>query len=313
MVFSIHGCVMSRNPGTSIGDSLAAERSLVRAARPRWPSWLTPPAWMRGYPPGVWLGGLLLALVVLATFPGAALYGVSPYTIDPINQIAPPFGHAFLGTDQLGRDQLARVLVGGQSSLIIGFVASFVAVALGVVYGIAAGLGPRVLDIVLMRLLDTLLAIPTIVILIFLASIYKLDNLILILLLGLTTWPRTARVVRNETLAARNRDFVTASRQFGADILFIARTHVLRVILPVLMVNFVFLVADNILALSFLSFLGLGVQPPIPSWGNLLNDGLQNIFSNDWWLIYPPGLMIFCTVVAVNLMGEGVVATMERS
>ena len=113
--------------------------------------------------------------------------------------------------------------------------------------------------------------------------------MILILLLGLTSWPRTARVVRNETFAARSRDFVTASRQFGAGTLWVARTHILRIILPVLMVNFVFLVADNIIALSFLSFLGLGVQPPTPSWGNLLYDGLQNIFSNAWWLIYPAG------------------------
>ncbi len=311
MVFSIHGCVMSRHPG--IADPLAAERTLVHGVRAAWPSRRGLPSWLPRFSPAVWCGILLLAVIVLATFPGAALYGVNPYTVDPVNQIAPPFGHAFLGTDQLGRDQFSRVLAGGQSSLIIGFAASFVAVVLGVVYGMLAGLGPRLVDTVLMRVLDTFLAIPTIVILIFLAAIYTLDNVVLILLLGLTTWPRTARVVRNETLAARDRDFVTASRQFGAGLLFVARAHILRVILPVLMVNFVFLVADNILALSFLSFLGLGVQPPIPSWGNLLNDGLQNIFSNDWWLIYPPGLMIFGTVIAVNLIGEGVVAGMERS
>ena len=99
----------------------------------------------------------------------------------------------------------------------------------------------------------------------------------------------------------------------SAGTLWIARAHIMRIILPVLMVNFVFLVADNIIALSFLSFLGLGVQPPTPSWGNLLYDGLQNIFTNAWWLIYPAGAMVFLTVVAVNLIGEGVVTRMERS
>src|SRR5205085_2606228 len=122
-----------------------------------------------------------------------------------------------------------------------------------------------------------------------------------------------ARVIRNETFAARVRDFVTASRQFGARPLHIARTHILRMILPILVVNFVFLVADNILALSFLSFLGLGVPPPIPTWGNLLTDGLQNIFSNGWWLIYLLGLLIFFSVIAVNAIGEGVVSSMDLS
>jgi peptide/nickel transport system permease protein len=164
-----------------------------------------------------------------------------------------------------------------------------------------------------MRVLDALLAVPTLVILIFLASLAQMTDSVLILLLGCTSWPRTARVIRNETLATRARDFVTASRQFGAGILWVARTHILRIILPILVVNFVFLVADNILALSFLSFLGLGVQPPTPTWGNLLTDGLQNIFSNGWWLIYPPGLMIFLSVIAVNAIGEGVVGSMEHS
>ena len=271
------------------------------------------PAWMLRQPAGVALGVCLLLAILLFTFPGALFYGGSPYAVDPIHQTAAPSAHLLLGTDQLGRDELARLITGGQSSLYIGFAASFVAILLGVLYGLAAGLGPRLADTLLVRLLDALLAVPTVVILIFLSSLYKLDDLILILLLGLTSWPRTARVVRNETFAARSRDFVAASRQFGAGGLWIARTHILRVILPVLMVNFVFLVADNIIALSFLSFLGLGVQPPTPSWGNLLFDGLQNIFSNAWWLIYPPGLMVFLTVVAVNLIGEGVASRMERS
>ena len=273
----------------------------------------TLPGWVARQPVGIFAGAVLLLAVLLFTFPGALIYGGSPYLVDPIHQTLAPSSHLLLGTDQLGRDELARLITGGQASLYIGFAASFVAIVLGMVYGLGAGLGPKVADTVLMRLLDALLAIPTVVILIFLSSLYKLDNMILILLLGLTSWPRTARVVRNETFAARSRDFVAASRQFGAGTLWIARAHIMRIILPVLMVNLVFLVADNIIALSFLSFLGLGVQPPTPSWGNLLYDGLQNIFTNAWWLIYPAGAMVFLTVVAVNLIGEGVVTRMERS
>jgi len=269
--------------------------------------------WVRRRPLVFTLGLLLLALIAAVTFIGPLLYRASPYTINPIFQLIAPSIRYPLGSDQIGRDELARLIWGGQASLIIGFSASFLAIGFGMVYGLLAGLAPRFGDAALMRLLDALLAVPTIVILIFLVSLYKLTDPVLVLLLGCTSWPRTARVVRNETLAARSRDFVTASRQFGAGTFFIARTHIVRTILPILVVNFVFLVADNILALSFLSFLGLGVQPPVPTWGNLLFDGMDNIFSNAWWLIYPPGLMIFLSVVAVNMIGEGVIAGMERS
>lgn len=278
-------------------------------------SWRLPglPQWLRELPGGVDVGFIVLGTVTVLTFVVPLIYHANPITVDPLNQLAPPSSVHPLGTDEVGRDQLARVLVGGQASLIIGFAASILAVAIGLVYGLAAGLGPRLLDGLLMRLLDALLAVPTIVVLLFLAALATLDNALLIVLLGVTSWPRTARVVRNETLASRARDFVTASRQFGAGTLWIARAHILRTILPILVVNLVFLLADNVLALSFLSFLGLGVQPPTPSWGNLLYDGMQNIFSNAWWMIYPPGLMIFLTVVAVNLIGEGVIGAMERS
>ena len=167
------------------------------------------------------------------TFVVPLVYRASTVAVDPLFQLAAPSGSHPLGTDQLGRDQLARVLVGGQASLPIGFAASVIAVALGLCYGIAAGLGPRLVDALLMRLLDALLAVPTIVILLFLAALATLNNAILIILLGLTSWPRTARVVRNETLAARSRDFVTASRQFGAGTSWVARTHILRTILPI--------------------------------------------------------------------------------
>jgi peptide/nickel transport system permease protein len=271
------------------------------------------PAWLRQRQPSFTAGVITLALVAGATFAVPLVYHVSTIALDPLHQLSAPSRVHPLGTDQLGRDQLARVLVGGQASLVIGFAASVIAVLLGVAYGLAAGLGARPIDALLMRLLDTLLAVPTVVILLFLAALATLNNAILIVLLGLTSWPRTARVVRNETLNTRGRDFVTASRQFGGGTLWIARAHILRTILPILVVNLVFLAADNVLALSFLSFLGLGVQPPTPSWGNLLYDGMQSIFSNAWWMIYPAGLMIFLTVVAVNMIGEGVVAAMEQS
>jgi peptide/nickel transport system permease protein len=271
------------------------------------------PVWLQNRPAGFSVGLIVLAVIVVLTFVVPLFYTASTVAGDPLNQLAAPSRAHPLGTDQLGRDQLARVLVGGQASLLIGFSASFVAVLLGLSYGLIAGLGPKLVDALLMRLLDALLAVPTIVILLFLAAIATLSNPVLILLLGITSWPRTARVVRNETLAARERDFVTASRQFGAGTLWVARAHILRTILPILVVNLVFLAADNVLALSFLSYLGLGVQPPTPSWGNLLYDGMQNIFSNAWWMIYPAGLMIFLTIVAVNLIGEGVVTAMEQS
>jgi peptide/nickel transport system permease protein len=182
---------------------------------------------------------------------------------------------------------------------------------LGIAYGLAAALGPRWLDATLMRLLDAVLALPGLVILIFFAALFTPGTFTLILLLGLTAWPGLARLVRNEAIAQRGRDFILAARQFGGGSAYIARVHILRVIAPILAVNGTFLVGDQILALSGLSFLGLGVQPPMASWGGLLESGLNLIALDPWWMILPPGLMILLSILAANLIGQGLLARQD--
>jgi peptide/nickel transport system permease protein len=250
--------------------------------------------------------GIALALLVLGLcFLGPLLYRASPVVIHPAHGLQGP-GLAFpLGTDELGRDGLALLLAGGRATLVVSLPAALLAFCTGLAYGLLAGLGPGWADRVLMRLLDVVLAMPSLVVLIFFAALVPLNDVSLVLLLGLVSWPGLARLVRNEVLAQRNRDFILAARQAGAGPLHIARVHLLRAIAPVLVVNGTFLVGDAIFALSALSFLGLGVQPPQVSWGSLMQSALNIIALAPWWLILPPGLMIFASLLAASLIGRG--------
>ncbi|MGI4977116.1 MAG: ABC transporter permease [Janthinobacterium lividum] len=253
---------------------------------------------------GFGLGAFLIA----ASFAGPWLYGVDPYALHPAHVLAHP-GAAFpLGTDELGRDFLARMLAGGASTLEVSLPAALLAFVVGTVYGLASGLGPSWLDSVLMRLLDAVLALPGLVVLIFFASLVRLSDSSLVLLLGLISWPGLARLVRNEALAQRGRDFVLAAQQLGGGRWYVARVHLLRVMAPLLVVNGTLLVGDLIFALSALSFLGLGVQPPYTSWGGLLQSGLALVALAPWWLILPPGLAIFASLLAASLTGQGLLA-----
>jgi peptide/nickel transport system permease protein len=260
-----------------------------------------------------WLGaratlaaGLAIGLLIIFLgFAGPSLYPVDPYAINPAHALQGPSLGFPLGTDELGRDELALVLSGGFATLVVSLPAAILAFFVGIAYGLAAGLGPAWLDRLLMRLLDAILALPSLIILIFFASLVTLNNTSLILLLGFISWPSLARLVRNETLAQRGRDFVLAAEQLGASRFYIARVHLLRVMAPILVVNGTFMVGDSIFALSALSFLGLGVQPPQVSWGSLLESGLDIIALDPWWLILPPGLLVFGALIAASLTGQG--------
>ena len=253
---------------------------------------------------GLGLGVLLIA----GSFAGPWLYGVDPYGLNPAHVLARPGGAFPLGTDELGRDFLARLLAGGASTLEVSLPAALLAFVVGTAYGLASGLGPSWVDAVLMRLLDAVLALPGLVVLIFFASLVRLSDSSLVLLLGLISWPGLARLVRNEALAQRGRDFVLAAQQLGGGRWYVARVHLLRVMAPLLVVNGTLLVGDLVFALSALSFLGLGVQPPYTSWGGLLQSGLALVALAPWWLILPPGLAIFAALLAASLTGQGLLA-----
>ncbi|MDR3506007.1 MAG: ABC transporter permease [Acidocella sp.] len=250
---------------------------------------------------GLALGGIILFLGFIAPF----LYPANPYALHPTQALQAPSLAFPLGTDELGRDNLALVLSGGFATLVVALPAAALAFATGLAYGLLSGLAPAWLDKLLMRLLDVFLALPSLIVLLFFASLVTLNNTSLILLLGFISWPGLARLVRNETLAQRGRDFILAAEQSGAGRFYLARVHLLRVIAPVLVVNGTFMVGDTIFALSALSFLGMGVQPPKVSWGSLLESALNIIALDPWWLILPPGLLVFGSLLAASLTGQG--------
>jgi len=245
-------------------------------------------------------------LVLIFCFLGPFVWLVDPFAFDPVAIVAGPSLAHPLGTDALGRDELARLMEGGAETMQVAIPAAALAFVLGVAYGLLAGLGPAWLDRVLMRLLDAVLALPSLVVLICLSALATPNAVTLVLLIGLVAWPPLARLVRGEALAVRGRDFVLAADQLGAGRLHVARFHALPVMGQLLVVNATFLLGDAILGLSALSFLGLGVQPPATSWGQLLQEGMGLVELRTWWLILPPGLLIAGSLFAAGAAGRWV-------
>lgn len=246
---------------------------------------------------------VLPALILAFCFAGPMLWRVDPAAIDPAAILQPPGALHPLGTDALGRDQLARLMQGGAATLLVAIPACAMAFLIGLGYGMAAGLAPRWLDAIMMRLLDAVLALPALVVLVALASLLDLTIPALVLLLGAVAWAQLARLARNEVVALRGRDYIIAAQQMGASRRYLARTHLLPVLRPVLLVNATLLLGDCIALISALGFLGLGVQPPGTSWGQLLQDGLLLVDLHPWWLIAPPGLLIAASLLAASLAG----------
>jgi peptide/nickel transport system permease protein len=283
-----------------MSDQLAVSNGAGMPAAPlaRWLGWVSQRSTLVA---GLAIGILILFIGFIAPF----LYHVDPYAIHAGHALEAPSWAFPFGTDELGRDALALLLSAGYATLIVALPAAALAFVVGIAYGLAAGLAPAWVDRLMMRLLDAVLALPSLIILLFFAALVTLNNTSLILLLGFISWPSLARLVRNETLAQRGRDFVLAAEQLGGGRMYIARVHLLRVMAPVLVVNGTFMVGDSIFALSALSFLGLGVQPPQVSWGSLLESALNIIALNPWWLILPPGILVFGSLLAASLTGQG--------
>lgn len=274
---------------------------------------LTPPKAQR-QPPKAWqrfrrhraalFGATILGLLVLAAF---AAPWLSPYDMRSQNLSAmlepPSLAHPF-GTDELGRDLLTRLLWGGRISLSVGFLATTVAIVLGTVLGGLAGLLGGQVDRVLMRLVDLMLVFPDLMLLILFASLFGTNYLTIVLVLGSLSWMTTARLVRVTFMSLRERDFVEASRALGVRRLALAWRHLLPNALGPIIVAATLNTASAILAESTLSYLGLGIQPPTPSWGNMLQAAQSRLTVAPWAAIFP-GVMIFLTVLAINFLGDG--------
>jgi peptide/nickel transport system permease protein len=211
----------------------------------------------------------------------------------------------WLGTDNLGRDQLARLLAGGRVSLAIGVLALTVALLIGTGVGLAAGWRGGALDAVLMRLADGLLAVPLLFLLILLAALFRPGPAALIAVLGLSSWMDIARLVRGQVLSLKEREYVLAARAIGASDLRIAVVHLLPNLAAPLAQGAALRLGDLILAEAALSFLGLGVQPPLASWGAMVAHG-QEFFPAAWWLTFPAGLAVAGTGIGAALLADGV-------
>jgi peptide/nickel transport system permease protein len=247
---------------------------------------------------------LVLGLFVVAIF----AHWLAPYDPNQIDlkQVLMPPSHAhLLGTDTLGRDVLSRIIYGSRISLLVGFVAVGLATVIGLVVGALAGYYGGWVDTVLMRLVDLMLCFPAFFLILAVIAVLEPSIWNIMAVIGLTSWMGVARLVRAEFLSLREREFVTAARALGASDVRVALRHMLPNALAPVMVSATLGVAGAILTESALSFLGLGVQPPTPSWGNILTAGKDNI-EIAWWLSVFPGLAILITVMSYNLLGEGI-------
>lgn len=244
---------------------------------------------------------LLFAVAILAPW-------IAPYEPTEINLeliLAPPSPAHPFGTDQLGRDVLSRMIWGSRISLLVGFVSTGIAVLIGMVLGAVSGYYGKWVDTIIMRFVDIMLCFPTFFLILAVIAFLEPSIWNIMIIIGLTGWMGVTRLVRADFITLKERDFVQAARAVGAGDFRIIFIHILPNAMASLLVAATLGVAGAILTESALSFLGIGVQPPMASWGNILTDGKDNI-DIAWWLSLFPGLAIFLTVLSYNLLGEGI-------
>jgi peptide/nickel transport system permease protein len=251
-------------------------------------------------------GAGLVVLVAAFCFLGPLFYASNQITVRLGLATLPPGGGHPLGTDASGYDVLGRLMLGGQSSLELGLCVAVVSTVLGTLYGAIAGFAGGLVDSVMMRVVDTFLAIPGLVLLLILVNLFTPNLVLIILLLSLLSWLGVSRLVRGEVLGLRTREYVQAARMMGGSRGRILSRHLVPNAIGVIIVNATFTIADAILTLSALSFLGLGLPPPHADWGSMLSDGLNYLFDGYWWLVYPPALILVVTVVAFNMIGDAI-------
>jgi peptide/nickel transport system permease protein len=249
-------------------------------------------------------GGIVILLFVVSILaPWLAPY--DPNQIDLQNILMPPSGTHLFGTDQLGRDVLSRMIWGARISLKVGFVATGIAILIGTLLGAVSGYYGRWVDTVIMRFVDIMLCFPTFFLILAVIALLEPSIWNIMIIIGLTGWMGIARLVRADFSSLKERDFVLAARAIGASDARIIFIHILPNAMASVLVAATLGIAGAILTESALSFLGIGVQPPTPSWGNILNAGKDNI-DIAWWLSLYPGMAILITVLGYNLLGEGI-------
>ncbi|MBI4772725.1 MAG: ABC transporter permease [Deltaproteobacteria bacterium] len=256
------------------------------------------------------VGSLVVLFLFVVSLAAPVLAPHDPEVINVKLILSPPSPEHPFGTDQLGRDLLSRMIYGSQISLKVGFVAVGIATLIGIVLGALAGFYRGWVDVVIMRFVDVMLCFPSFFLILAVIAFLEPSIWNIMAVIGLTGWMGVARLVRAEFLSLREREFVLAARAAGAGDMRIIFFHILRNAWAPVVVSATLGVAGAILTESALSFLGIGVQPPTPSWGNILTEGKDNL-QIAWWLSLYPGLAILVSVLGFNLLGEGIQAALN--
>jgi peptide/nickel transport system permease protein len=281
----------SVEPDTRVGRHVGARAALLRVWRDRMGR----------------TGTIMLAVIVLVALVGPLVWPFNPADVgsSSASLLRPPSSVHWLGTDELGRDVFRQVIGGARISLLVGVVATAISTIVGTVIGILAGYFTGAPDSLLMRFTDFFLVLPTLPLMIALGALFGQSLLVIIIVIGLTSWPPTARIVRAQTLSLRERLFVRRARALGSSDLRIIRIHIVPNVLPLIVANTILVVAGSILAEATLAFLGLG-DPNRISWGSMLHFAFESGATGRgaWWYFLPPGLGIVVVVLAFTLIGQ---------
>jgi peptide/nickel transport system permease protein len=247
----------------------------------------------------------VVLFIVLFSFVGPLIYHTNQVNTNLSDYLCRPSAAHLLGCDDVGYDELGRLMVGGQTSIEVGLAAAIVSVMVGTLYGAFSGFVGGAVDAFLMRVVDAGLSIPYIMVIIILSVVFHPNPVIMIFIIAAFYWLGVARLVRGETLSLRTREYVQAVKIIGGRRSRSIVRHIVPNAIGTIIVQATFAVADSILILSGLGFLGLGIQPPATDWGSMLSDGLTYLQGgNYWWLIYPPGIAIIITCIAFNFIGD---------
>ena len=250
------------------------------------------------------IGVIIISVLSLIAILASIISPYDPAAIDANNLLIAPSREHLMGTDSLGRDLFSRIIFGARISLTIGIIAVGISTLIGIILGSIAGFYGRWVDSLIMRFVDLMLCFPTFFLILAVVAILEPSIFNIMIIIGLTSWMGTARLIRAEILSLKEREFIQAARAIGASNFRIILRHLIPNAIGPVLISAILGIASAILIESALSFLGLGVQPPVPSWGNILIEA-KSTLGIAWWLTLYPGLFILITILGFNLIGEG--------